>query len=542
MMDEACDRYRDDLMALFEGALTAEAESALLRHIEACPACRAEHEWLAAVGADLEAVGDAMVTEAPQVDLIDGVMAEVARLKAGTATSSPKVVPFGASARRFRPWVWVGAAAAAAAAVLVFWAAGFRITKTTDTVPGPTVVQAPGPQDEQPGPTVVQVGRRGRLGARPAPERAATHEGDSTQPGSVDSDDLDRHRWGRTVPIEMETTALAALTVDDVLAARRDAITDPGARAQLAQWASLTVEKARELAASGDTPLGAKVGAAQALPPEEAEPVLLAALAASPSDPYVRYKLAGAYAASEEAESSAKAVEQLTILGESEPDNALLQYQVAVELFGQGDVAGAMAALEQARELETATAYTGAASRQRVEALVASGMDPELAGILTALTAGAEQYSDLVELGQQLLGYGREQEELGDTELAQGIYESVYEMGTQVAAGASYSAEELAGLDLQQDAIEVLSGFFEFLQLPDSLGILTEQTNQLVSAFEAVGQFFEELDAYFAQQIEHSFIGRIADAILNEGDLNLFEVLFGTGGTRTTGADAPAAE
>jgi len=525
-------------MALLEGALDAEAESALLRHIEACPACRAEQAWLAAVGADLEAIGDAMVKEAPPIDVVDEVMAEVARLKAGAATSSPKVVPFETPARRLRPWAWVGAAAAAAAAVLVFWAAGFRITKTTDTVPGPTVVQAPGPQDEQRERTVAQV-------AQPAPERATAHEGDSTQPGSVDSDDLDRHRWGRTVPIETETTALAALTVDDVLAARRDAITDPGARGQLAQWASLTVEKARALAASDDAPLGAKVGAAQALPPEEAEPVLLAALAASPSDPYVRYKLAGAYAAHEDPESSAKAVEQLTILGEAAPDNALLQYQLAVELFGQGDVVGAMAALGQARELETATAYTGAASRRRVEALVASGMDPELAGILTALTAGAEQYTDLVALGQQLLGYGREQEELGDPELAQDIYESVYEMGTQVAAGASYSAEELAGLDLQQDAIEVLSGFFEFLQLPDSLGILTAQTNQLVSAFEAVGQFFEELDAYFAQQIERSFIGRIADAILNEGDLNLFDVLFGTGDTGADGAtpaDAPAAE
>ena len=64
-------------------------------------------------------------------------MAEVARLKAGATTPSPKVVPFEAPARRFLPWAWVGAVAAAAAAVLVFWAAGFRITQTTDTVPGP---------------------------------------------------------------------------------------------------------------------------------------------------------------------------------------------------------------------------------------------------------------------------------------------------------------------------------------------------------------------------------------------------------------------
>jgi len=532
MMDGSCNKYRDDLMALLEGALDAEAEAALLRHIEACPACRAEHEWMAAVGADLEAIGDAMLKQAPQVDLLDGVMADLARLKAGEAPPSPKVVPFKAPERRLRPWAWAGAAVAAAAAVLLFWAAGFRITKTTDTVPGPTVVQAPAPQDREREPTLAQV-------APPAPKHATEDESHSIQPASVNSDNLDRHRWGRTVPIETETTALAALTVDDVLAARRDAITDPGARAQLAQWASLTVEKARALAASDDAPLGAKLGAAQALPPEEAEPILLAALAASPSDPYVRYKLAGAYAASEEPQSSDKAVEQLTVLEQEAPYNALVQYQLAVELFGQGDVAGAMAALGQARELETATAYTGAASRQRVEALVASGMDPELAGILTALTAGAEQYTDLVELGQDLLAYGQDQEELGDTELAQDIYESVYDMGTQVAAGASYSAEELAGLDLQQDAIEVLSGFFEFLQLPDSIELLTEQTNQLVGAFEAVGQFFEDLDAYFAQQIEQSFIGRIADAILNEGDLNLFEVLFGTG---ETGTVAPAAQ
>ena len=522
-------------MALLEGALAAEGESALLRHIEDCPACLAEQAWLAAVGADIEAIGDAMITEAPQVDVVDGVMAEVARLKAGAATPLPKVVPFEAPAPRLRPWVWAGAAAVAAAAVLVFWAAGFRITKTTDTVPGPTVVQAPGPQDEPREHTVAQS----------PPERTTEEQTESTKPGSVDSDDLNRHRWVRTLPIETETTALAALTVDDVLAARRDAITDPGARGQLAQWASLTVEKARELAASDDTPLGAKLGAAQVLPPEEAEPILLAALAASPTDPYVRYKLAGTYAAGEEPESSAKAVEQLTLLSEQAPDNALVQYQLAVELFGQGDVAGAMLALEQARELETATAYTAAASQQRVKALVASGMDPELAGILTALTAGAEQYTDLVALGQHLLEHGRDHEELGEAELAQDIYESVYNMGTQIAADASYSAEELAGLDLQQDAIEMLSGLFAFLQLPENIELLTAQTNQLVIAFEAVGEFFEELDAYFAQRIEHGFIARIADVILNEGDLNLFDVLFGTGDTGADGAtwaEAPAAQ
>jgi len=523
-------------MALLEGTLGEAAKAGLLRHLEGCPVCRAEHDWLAAMGADLEAMGDAVVEKAPQMDLVEAVMAEVAGLGERPAVPSSKVVRFEprADARRGRPWAWLGVAAAAAAAVLVFWAAGSRITNAPDTLPAPEVARdtAPGDAVETP------------EGLMPQPriETAGPVETDPAGPAKDASDDLDRHRWAETPPPETVSTELAALTVEDVLAARREAVTDPEARARLAQWASLTVEKARELVASEDTSLDAKVGAAQVLPPEEAGPVLLAAVAVTPQDPYKRYELADSYGARDDPTSAAAAAAQWSSLAEEEEDNALLHYQLAAALFDQGDLEGAVAALAEADELESAMAYTGAASRHRVEALVASGVDPELAAVLTALTAGADQYADLVALGRRLLDHGQDQEELGEAALAQDIYESVYDMGAQLAAGASYSAEELAGLDLQQAAIDVLSGLFEFLQFPESIDVLTGQTNELVGAFEAVGQFFEELDTFFTQQIEQSFVGRIAEVILSQGDLNLFDVLFGGEGSLGSGLPAAATE
>ncbi|NIA16380.1 MAG: hypothetical protein GWP08_20155 [Nitrospiraceae bacterium] len=475
-----------------------------------------------AVGADLEAIGDAMVDDLPPVDLVASVMGRVEQLKLTEAEDPPSnVVPLKRpeAAKRLQGvrWLWPAAGAGVAvAAMLLLWVSGYRVTRLGDPPQVPQVAQAPDPEAVE-APEL-------HVAAAPTQEtaiaRTAFDEAKSQLP-----DFAALPRWNGNGAANGGVASVEPLSIDDVLAARRAAITDPESRSQIAQWASLTEDKARALVASANASLDAKVAAAEALSAEEAQPVLLAAAQAVPDNPYLRYRLASSYGEQDTPEASVEAIAQLEVASELDPDNALAQYRLAAELFKQGDTQASLAALADAATMTGVNVYTAEAAAYQEQAMVESGLDPSVARLLAAFTAGSQQYTDLVDLGTQLLQFGRDQEALGDMAAAQQVYEAVYGMGTQVYADAAFSAEQLAGLDIQHAATDALAGFFEFLNMPEDIAALTERTLELVQAFGGIGEIFGQLDDLFQQALNSEFLMTIADVILGQGDLNLFDNL-----------------
>lgn len=513
MSDSHCDRYQDQLVDLLDGVLSKEAEDALLRHIGECAVCHDAYKWMQTASTDLFAIGDEIRRHTPPINLVEAVLSDVAKIK---APSPGKLVAFERrqARSRFRWAAGFAGLAAAAAAVFLLWVSGYRMTAgpapNANQVANTNVVtpETPVPPSARPKP------ESGGLKATQLPELAEVNRS---------ADELFARRWEKTESGKEGIEEVASLSLDDVLSLRKQAITDPEAREQLARWASLATERARQIAASETASTEAKVAAAQALPPEEAQPILLAAATAQPDNPYLRYQLSRSY--SKTPETSQKAVAELQQVAQLDPDNATALYDLATQLFQAGDVQGALAALEQARSAQSASAYTSESAGSLHDALVATGMPDDVARLMAALTAGSQQYTDLVSMSQQLLDYGRQFEQSGNTQLAQQIFEAVYTMGTQIASNATYSSEQLAGLDIQNAALDVLSGFVAFLENPQNVEMLAEQTRGLLDAFSAIGQFFTAIDQVISADHPASFVDAMSSFILQNGDLGFLDFL-----------------
>lgn len=506
MKKEECREYRGRLPALAENPLGPEAEPSLLAHIGACPACAAEYKWLTSLCRELEVLGDSAVKTAPVVDLTDNVMKAVARLK------QPRLVELGPARRRRRfsqAWWLAATAAAAAAIVAAVWIAGYRVTRPQ----APSLaVQTPG-SPVTPKEAAVDRFELARAAESPAEPVAA----------SPFQQLIDEMRPNAGAPADVVPGTQASLNVHEVLAARKDAVTNPAARLQLARWAELAAEKARELAANPDMPVGAKVGAAGSLPPEEAEKILLAAVKTDPNNPYLRYALGSTYG--EQPGAAPKAAAEFAAQAQLDPNNALAYYQLAASLFAQGDPEGAASALETAQTLAEAHPYTQQAAGYQEQALAESGVAQDVARLLVALTAGTSQYGDMVGLGSQLLDYGKYYEQNGQTDLAAQIYNSVRVFGEQLAGNAVFANELLAGLDIQRDAVTILSGLVEFMQEAENADLLARSGEQLVAAFNSIGGFFTSLNEFFQGDLGADVIGAFADFVLGNGDLDVLDFL-----------------
>jgi hypothetical protein len=210
-----------------------------------------------------------------------------------------------------------------------------------------------------------------------------------------------------------------------------------------------------------------------------------------------------------------------------DPDNAVSQYKLAALLLEQGDKEGAMAALDQAKGLGSVNAYTSDSALNRERALIASGMNPDAAHTVAALTAGTDQYGDLMGLGKQLLQYGKQYEEAGDTASAQQIYAAVQSMGSQVGTGATYSSEQLAALDLQRAAVDTISNLATFVKSPENMRILSQETQNITEGLGDFVQFVGNVNSFFAQRLDSGLINNVSTYILHNGDLGLLDFLAG---------------
>lgn len=509
-MNEACEQYQDALIAFLDNALDEAAQTKLLAHIEQCDACRAEFAWLKQTAADLETIGKTLVEQAPEPNLTDVVMASLP----GQGPPPLRVVEHepGPPRSRHWSWSWVGLAAAAAALVAVYY---FGLRPKIAEHDRRKVREARDRAEDAP--------------AKPNERRTNSGSSETTEPRSPEIlenllADMDDSRQKNIESAEDdEFIPVDGPTLTDVLNARRLAPQNEAALSRLTRWATLAPDRARELLASAELPPGALVGASAVLPADEREPFLMTAVGHFPREPYARLELLKASTEREDPQVDVQA--ELARLSGLDPDNAMPYYFEARYRLEQGDLAGALQVLEHAGQLEGATAYPGKSAQFREQALIESGISPDVARMVVALTAGNEEHGFLYDLGQELLEYGAYFEGQGDLQTAESIYEAVQRFGQQVADGTDYSQERLAGLDLQRAAIDMLGNVYVELGDAEQLEILAQDTEELVAGIAAIRDFFYALNDLFQGNIEEGLARLIGDVILRVGDLNLFDHL-----------------
>lgn len=518
----ACESFQERLLDLIEGELEPSEATQVRAHLETCTACQEHHAWLLGVGSDLEAMGDALAASAPPVDLVDSVLQSIQQAE------KPNVVPI----RRRPAFPW-RVAAGLAAAILVFLALrGYFKDVLPDNTPAPgsRVAKAP------------------KLPVKASPEGLKTLETcrellSKLEPvGSTKA----------SPPRAMEATKppdLRSITFNDVVRARQKGVSDENARAQLVRWASLTPEDARKLIERTDLSATAIAGVAESLEGKEAATALLTAVGRYPDNSFLRFKAATELSeqtrsANEEQTTAvvnplapkpaqqdpvtAMTLEETQYWKSVDPNNALPYYLEADILFRNGDPAAALEALRQAQQLAAANVYALEGANARQEALTAAGMPTETARLLAALTAGNNEYNFLYTLTNDLLEYGRSYAEQNSLTEARQVYEAVGQLGEQVASGATFSLVESAGLYAQQQSLLGLEDVYAALGSEEAIAQFQDQTLELLIQIDELNRYVTELNSLFSSA--DAIWNAVADAILQGGDLNLFDYLGQAGG------------
>ncbi len=451
----------------------------------------AEKAWVEEVANGLTGLACSYKQTLPKIDITDSVM----RAIAGEAHAEPRV-SFRARliSRRARILSWASLAAAAS----ILMAAGFIASLMPD----------------------------GELGA---PKEMASNVHGSHNPQDVLAglseayENLHRPYLSEpnTILEEVPEPDMSALTFTQVADAARKWGSDPVSRRQIQQWAALTANEARSLIDGGQAPAGAVIAAAASLPSSEQAAAMYAVIGYLKDQPAAQFALARAQQESKQApEVTQKSLETLSAL---DPDNALSYYLQARMLLEAGDVQGALELLAQARQLDSATAYGLDSARYTVEALLASGLDIDTARMLAALTAGGKQYEFLCQLGYNLLQYGQSFESAGDSSTAEELYQSVQRLGEQLNNGETLVPERLAGLDMEQAAITLMSQVYTLLGSMDGLQTLATEAVELVSSLESLNAFVESVDAFYASVTDLSLFNSYADQVLENGHRSMLE-------------------
>ncbi len=516
MNSYSCKECRRELDAWLEGQAERPSRHATM-HVRTCEHCCREYEGLLGLAEALERLGDSWLVRAGSVDLRDTVMERIARgerARPGPPRPAPVKRP------RQRYWQWALPAAAAILAIGI-WGLTLTLEQAEDT-PAGAPVTAHDPEPDTDDYAEVEIARNDEPAAGPLVT-------DHMRQMQTLRDRLeDVHPQPDPKDDAPKTEAPGQLTVEEVLELRRRAIADEDAREQLQLWASLSPDEARALAARADISVAALVGAARDLTGEEQERLLLAAAEQYPEDPSLRLSLAKHYAErmdEEPRDAFEQGVIQLAELRELDPGNALSYYMEAKLLMEQGDVEGALSSLEIARGLDHASAYSLESAIHREQALRESGLSPEVARTLTAMTAGSEEYRFLQDVGAELLRHGEDFVGAGNYQAAQQIFDAVLQFGGQIENGANFAREQLAGLDLQRSALGGLQDIYQLLDASRELTELNPQIIQLIEGFENIRDFFDAMDRMFHAGLDEDFMLEVADYVMHAGDIGLFHYL-----------------
>ncbi len=147
-------------------------------------------------------------------------------------------------------------------------------------------------------------------------------------------------------------------------------------------------------------------------------------------------------------------------------------------------------------------------------------MQPEVAEMLAAITAGAAEYNQVSTLATEMVSYGNALEAEGHYEAAEQVYQGVNTMGGQVADSAVLANEELAGLNAQLEANLALEGLYNLLNDPSSLEVVQWTYNQIAEGLEMVSQYLLDYNALF-ETADTDTASDIAGLIMEQGDTGL---------------------
>lgn len=510
MTNNNCNSFDSRFEALIAGELDADERLTLKQHAESCLQCRTEYEWLLITEADLGFLGNDRALATPKIDVIQDVMSRLESVAPpARPTATLRVVP-----KPFPKLAW-GSLAAAAAILLAI--AYFALPNQTD-------VSQTAREDNS---TTVPTAQEPMLTTSNDDETMNAQTDDTetlvvTQDPQIGDDPLTPTPPPARAPMDRATIWA---TFTDTLVGGDPQRSEEALR-ELMDLAKLDLEQARELLEDPDAPLEARAFSATEYPSVEMADALYQVVGSNSPNSHMRLQVARAYRNS--GETHAAELEQYAALEVSDPENALSPYWQAEYLLSLDppDTEGAKKALEYAASLDSVYAFTAETAQGRELALIQSGVDPETARLLAALTAGRTEYNELTSVASNLLSYGDQYRDLGDFETAESIYNAVLLFGEQIDAGASFSQEALAGVDVQQDALSSLRELNDETGNVANIEEIVNATGELLYSTEALLDHFNQLDSILTGTLpDDSLLGRIADIILGSGDLNILEFL-----------------
>lgn len=504
---------QDALDAFMEDALPPEAMDFLHHAAEGNTAVRRAFHAAVRLKGDLEAIGESIAANAPPVDLIDDVMRDI---RSAALTRRAPNTGDTRTRRRARPapithWQWITLAAAACLVLgiglVTLWnATRLNVNRTAEHIARIDVIPKTSDSHDLPARQDDALQERDAMEAVSSPIVPAM-EGEIPAPVSEDEPAQRRSK---------------GISVQDIINARREAmLRDPMALARMLQWGTLTVDEARGLIEEGGLSNEALAGVAQFLPPEEAAEVLRQMVEANPSDPYLRAALAKKYAEADAM--TAESLAELQAWSDLDPNNGMPYYLEARLHFEMNDFESGLNALTLASGRTIGDAYSLQAARSRQEAFAASGMNPEAARLIAALSAGLGESRDAVAMAQQLMQYGQYYESIGDYDTAQQIYESIRQMGGQLVNGAALGHERQAGIEIQIQAVEAIQQIYAILQDPVNMRALEAAYTGLVNSLSQIVLFLEQFEDLLNYASE-DLINQIAERLLRQGNLSIFNM------------------
>lgn len=507
-----CHSFREALDRLIDGDIEASSRAALLEHVETCPSCRSDYEWIRQIGADLESMGGEFVSEIPEIDIIASVMSALPN-EPREPESVASFAKFEAHPRTF-PWRWTAAAAAAAAIVVAGWITFGPDSAPDGNPPAGPIAETPEPQAGEPrvaiSPFDVVASGKDAVGTIPLDRTLPIPI--SPFPEAPPDDSLDS-AGGSLTRDDITRTYVASLTPDSLDGIER-----------LLALAEINREQAAEILADAGASPEAQIAAAQIVGGPEGAQALFDAVGRNPESPYLRAQLAQSYSGNPATQ--AQALEQTTALRERDPRNAYWAYLDAERLFGMGEMEAGMELLRVASQMETLTTYPLEGARNREQYMVESGIDPELAHLLSSLTAGILEMDDLSMLASNLIGYGDAARENGDEATAEAIFQSVANLGMQVDSGAVLVQERNTAAIVTDAATASLQTLSDFLDNPETVEQLLGVTSNIVSEVATYfGSLTETLLSEAVSELQDSLWGHIADSILMGGDLTLVDTI-----------------